>query len=100
METRIRWQKLPPILSWEINKVANVWWNSNPEPVGGYRGGPPQLWCAIGRIGTAPALLPVFLLEVRTLGGLPAHNATVHRLVVDFEVWEVRFSANKLTVAC
>ena len=66
----------------------------------GNRRGPPQLWGAICRIGTSSALLPVFLLEVRTLGGLPAHNSAVHRLVVDFEVWQIGLSVDNLTVVC
>ena len=65
----------------------------------GYRGGPPQLWGAIRRVGTSSALLPMLLLEVGTLRGLPAHNSAVHWLVVDFEVGQVRrLRMNRLTV--
>ena len=42
----------------------------------------------------------MFLLEVRTLGGLSAHNSAVHWLVVDFEVWQVGLRMNSLTVVC
>ena len=80
-------------------KVAKVWWDFGREPVRGYGGGPPQLRGAVGRVGTSSALLPVFLLQVRTLRGLPAHDSAVHWLVVDFEVGQVRrLRVNRLTV--
>ena len=80
-------------------KVAKVWWDFGREPVRGYRRGPPQLRGAVGRVGASSALLPVFLLQVGTLRGLPAHNSAVHWLVVDFEVGQVRrLRVNRLTV--
>ena len=62
---------------------------------------PPRLRGAIGRIWTSTTCLPVFLLQVRTLGRLPADHSAVHyRVVVDFEVGQARLVIHCLLVTC